>query len=546
VKYGWDSCDDYPYDHYETIIFVSACMVEAIESIEYNALKASFREPDKLAETCEQVLDGKTARLVKSVCEFNSNYEYEYVTNVCRMQKSLFCDALKRAWNQTFLLHGLNMGEHENKDDKSIASLLGSKQRARAKQRSKEARLLKSARERSDQNVENFLHGLESAQGDSEQEDDVMAEGSAAIDHLSLQLCAVEDVEKVLRNNSKLKPTDKSSLEHLRNNKGRIALIPIPDTYQNILSRFRDRFPHMHALADEIEANLSLLSMGGSSMPLKLLPQICILDGVHGVGKTVAAAFLAKEFGSAFRVIDCAGQSNGFDIIGQSCGWSSGKSGHVANMLIGQQSPNAIMILDEVDKMSASDVSPVENALYSLLEAESAKRFRDEFYDFEMDASQINWLATSNCYERIPAPIRDRAKRIIIQAPDTGQRKMIASYLYQDTRSESESIWGKYFVPELPTDVAELVALENNISIRGMKQVIYNCFSMLSIQSPKMDGNISMPEQSLMINVKIAEKSMQAYLKDNGSRADPFGQTHDYKGTRAGFILSDSGKGALC
>lgn len=75
-------------------------------------------------------------------------------------------------------------------------------------------------------------------------------------------------------------------------------------------------------------------------MPLKLLPQICILDGTPGVGKTVAVEFLAKELGTAFRVIDCAGQSNGFDIIGQSGGWSTGKTGCVADMLIGKKSPN--------------------------------------------------------------------------------------------------------------------------------------------------------------------------------------------------------------
>jgi len=170
----------------------------------------------------------------------------------------------------------------------------------------------------------------------------------------------------------------------------------------------------MNQLADEIQANLSLLSMGGSGMPLSLLPQICILDGV---------------------IIDCAGLSNGFDIVGQSSGWSSGKPGHVADMLIGQQSPNGIIILDEVDKMNGSDISPVSNALYSLLESESARRFRDEFYDFEMDASHINWLATSNDYAQIPAPIRDRAKRINIPMPDVNQRKTIASYLYQDHRA---------------------------------------------------------------------------------------------------------------
>jgi len=552
VKHGWDSCDDYPYNHCETIIFVSECMVEAIEDIGLNMFDASLRKPDKLAEGCEKVLATKTTGIAKSVCEFNSSFDPEYVTHVLLMQKSLFCDTLKHGWNQTFLLNGLNMGEHENKDDKSITSLFAPRRRERAKRRYKEAQLLKSVQERADQDVDNFLNNIESTQNapedgreweeeeEQEEEQDVAADGSAETDHLSLQLFTVTDVERVLQNNKKIKPADCTILKHLCDQKGRLSMIPIPDAYQSILRRFRDRFPHMHVLADEIEANLSLLCMGGASVPLKLLPQICILDGAPGVGKTVAAAFLAKEFGTAFRIIDCAGQSNGFDITGQSSGWSSGKAGCVADILIGKQSPNAIMILDEVDKIAGSDNCPVENALYSLLESESAKRFRDEFLDFEMDASNINWFATSNYYANIPAPIRDRAKRIIIPMPDADQRKTIASYLYQDERAEKEAIWGKYFASELPDDVAEFVAAEKNISIRGMKQVIYRCFSMLSFQSPQMDENASLPEELLTFTTDIAEQSMQAYLKDNGNTADPLSQLQSYKATRFGFICPDS------
>lgn len=152
-----------------------------------------------------------------------------------------------------------------------------------------------------------------------------------------------------------------------------------------------------------------------------------------------------------------------------------------------------------------------------------------------MDASRINWLATSNDYERIPAPIRDRAKRIIIQMPDTEQRKKIASYLYHDERLENENIWGKYFVPELPDDVAAFIAEEKGISIRGMKQVIHGCFASPSMQS---NGDSEWLLQSITVSKDGAEKSLQSYMKQNGPLVI---QQTAYQQTKIGFIQSAAG-----
>jgi len=450
------------------------------------------------------------------VCEFY-DYEHEYIQSVLLIQKCLFFYALQSTWNQTSLLHGWGLVEPKRDgslSEVSIVTRLASKPESHSICGAKHVAAVEE-QEQPDQNGE--------------------VEDSASLNALSLHLCAVSDVEKTLSNSRKTKSVDKGCLEKLRDNKGYVSLAPIPASYRDILSRFRARFPHMCQLADEMEANLSLLSMGGTGMPLNLLAQICILDGPPGVGKTVAVSFLAKEFEIAFRVIDCSALSNGFDISGQSSGWSSGKPGHVADMLIDRQSPNGIIILDEVDKMNGNDTSPVSHALYSLLESESAKRFRDEFYDFEMDASRINWLATSNDYERIPAPIRDRAKRIIIQMPDTEQRKTIASYLYHDERLENENIWGKYFVPELPDDVAAFIAEEKGISIRGMKQVIHGCFASPSMQS---NGDSEWLLQSITVSKDGAEKSLQSYMKQNGPLVI---QQTAYQQTKIGFIQSAAG-----
>jgi len=545
VANGWDGRGDYPYDNYQAIIAASERMLHAIESmgmndyqnmVSYSEAGDSFDDWDWLddmqwsqtaghcmsihavAEGCESMIYHQVSPLGRDICNF-SDYEPCLVKGVLLMQKNLFFCTLKSSWNQTRLLHGWGLDESEKSVPAATKNMTA-----------------KSAP------VPDFLspdHSNDVAAVDQQQPKmpAAGAQDSTTPDALSLQLCAVDDLKKTLSNAKKMKSADPKPLEKLRDNKGCVSLAAIPASYRNILSRFRARFPHMNQLADEIEANLSLLSMGGSDMPLNLLPQICILDGVPGVGKTVAVSFLAKEFEIAFRIIDCAGLSNGFDIVGQSSGWSSGKPGHVAEMLIGRQSPNGIIILDEVDKMNGSDSSPVSNALYSLLEPESARRFRDEFYDFEMDASHINWLATSNFYEQIPAPIRDRAKRITIPAPNMEQRKTIASYLYQDYRLKHEHIWGKYFAPDLPDHVAAFIAAEKGMSIRGMKQIIQGCFSTLSMQE---SGASQKQPQSITISEEIAAKSAQAYMKQNTHQEN---RDFDYAHTRVGFIQPAAERG---
>jgi len=532
VSNGWNSGGYYPYWKFEAVISASECLVNAFEDIDLNQLNG---RPENLAECFESMINQEMDELANGIRVLNAEfeplcpgYDFGYVKSVLFMQKRLFCDALKSAWHQTYMLNELGTdGSKQHKPNVDVDSLLASESRTKN---------LANRKRRFGKRVEAKCdHASESHQEERE-----APEHSNTVDHLSFPLCAVENVKKVLSDNKKLKTTEKKALEKLCEQKGCVSLEPIPPAYRNILVRFKNRFPHIHALADEIEANLSLLSMGGPRIPLHLLPQICILDGVPGVGKTVAMAFLAKEFDLAFRVIDCSGMSNGFDIIGQSSGWATGKAGYVANMLI-NKTANPIIILDEVDKMGGSETSPVADALYSLLEQESAKRFRDEYYDFEMDASRITWLATSNDYKNIPAPIRDRAKRIIIPLPDIDQRKIIACFLYQDVRLEKEAIWGKYFEPDLPGNVVNMIAGEQHISIRGMKQIIQHCFSMKSMQTmqPSQTGEgVFPPLQSLTITEEIAAQSMHQYLKGNGPSAIASEQGNDYQQTRAGFIQS--------
>jgi len=333
--------------------------------------------------------------------------------------------------------------------------------------------------------VQELLHEHESCPWPS---DNFMAEG--AVEKLpegscGFQLCKPEAIRVYLdmpeAGRQRLSRIEKEALIQIQRHGGQVALATVPANYLTVLSDFRARFPNMAELAELIEGTLNLSTLGGVEVPLQLASGPIILAGPPGTGKTMGLRYLSEQFGIAFTMIGCAELTNGFDISGSSRGWGTGKPGLIARMLLREKSANGIIVLDELDKChdSTSNFPPTQ-ALFTLLERESAAHFKDEYFDFEMDASRINWMATANDYERIPEPLRDRATKICIGAPTAVQRVSIAGYLYQDLRQRNHEAWGRYFAPELDPSVAWMIASLEGISIRGMKQKLMACLTAVA------------------------------------------------------------------
>jgi len=294
-----------------------------------------------------------------------------------------------------------------------------------------------------------------------------------------IRLCQTEDLRKCLQSlghNNKINPVDKEILDRLTVHDGMVRHVPVPADFKKILADFRLRFPNMAELAGMLERQFLLLTLGNDSAPVRIANGMLILDGPPGSGKTVAVRYLAKRLGVGMLMFGFAEKTNGFDISGQSRGWSSGKMGMVARQLIERRIANPMIVIDEIDKATAeSNNFPPYQPLYTLLERESAAHFRDEYLDFEMDASRINWLATSNYYDQIPEPIRDRARRITVSQPDEMQRISIIQHIYSDMVSRHQNGWGRFFVAAMPVGVAFMLASIREVSVRKLVDVVEMC-----------------------------------------------------------------------
>jgi ATP-dependent Lon protease len=133
--------------------------------------------------------------------------------------------------------------------------------------------------------------------------------------------------------------------------------------------------------------------------PIKVSP--LIINGPPGVGKTR----LAKRFAELVSVpsvgLDASTGSPGFSIVGTERGWSSAQPGRPVEMILESRIANGIVIVDEICKGKSGESSKGKtfsfyDALLSLLEPESARRWECPFFRVSFDMSHLSWIFTSN------------------------------------------------------------------------------------------------------------------------------------------------------
>lgn len=250
--------------------------------------------------------------------------------------------------------------------------------------------------------------------------------GKYTQDSLNLQ----EVQEALNRNHYGLQDVKSRILEYLAVMKLHLGKVPQQNTSQ-VTSENVQSLPDV---AQQNETTVSeMKKLRGSS---ESAPILCFV-GIQGVGKTSMAKSIANALGREFKRISLGAMGDSTALRGRNKAETDSEPGQIVKALCDTKVMNPLILLDEIDKVSAESGlrADVMAALLEILDPEQNATFVDHFIDYPVNLSQVIFITTANNLGGISTALLDRLEIIRFSSYSPEDKKMIGkNYLLPKVR----------------------------------------------------------------------------------------------------------------